>query len=268
MDKKLRTMAAAVCSQKTHVATTWRSYPMQAPPFAALQRSAPLLLRRSVHTSSSLRKRRRNPEDEELSQLLQNYREELRKTPRPAVYLTLASLVPVVVAPLTMSLGGYYYPEMAYLQFAAANCVLSFYGGIRWGISVPENSPLQPDSLNLGLGKALFFFAWTSLVLWDSLCESALMLVGGIILAACGGGRDALSLPVLAYFSENHVFPGDILLRSRHFVALSCLSRKIIEGAKFKIKLVAMTLMRSLYRRRTDAENTRYKRHRVTKGTF
>ncbi|KAM3914173.1 transmembrane protein 69 isoform 2-T3 [Leptodactylus fuscus] len=163
--------------------------PLQRPITAALpplQRPSPLL-HCGVHTSSSLHKRRSSAEDDEVSQALQNYGQELRKTPRPAVYLSLAGLLPVVAAPLTMTFGGYYYPEMAFLQLAAANCLLSFYGGIRWGISVPDNSPLRPDSLNLGLGALLPLVAWTSLLLSDNIGVSALMLIGGMLMGVLGG---------------------------------------------------------------------------------
>lgn len=177
-----------MCRQGLHAVNTWRWYRTQAPAIAALptqQRSAPVASC-GLHTSSSLHKRKRS-DDDEFTQALQSYRQELRKTPRPAVYLSLAGLVPVVVAPLTMTFGGYYYPEMAFLQLAAANCLLSFYGGIRWGISVPENSPLRPDSVNLLLGALLPFIAWTSLVISDNIHTAALTVIGGMVLGIFGG---------------------------------------------------------------------------------
>ncbi|KAM4021914.1 transmembrane protein 69 [Anomaloglossus baeobatrachus] len=182
-------MAGPGCRQTTQAVTTWRSCRMPSPAIAALpalQRSTPLLCG-GFHTSASLHKRRTTDQEDEFNQVLQNYRDELKKTPRPAVYLSLAGLVPVVAAPLTMSFGGCYYPEVAFFQLAAANCLLSFYGGIRWGISIPENSPLRPDSLNLMLGAFLPFVAWTSLVLSDDISVSAVMVMGGLILGALGG---------------------------------------------------------------------------------
>ncbi|XP_075688735.1 transmembrane protein 69 [Rhinoderma darwinii] len=189
MALQLCKMAAPACRLKSDAAITWRSYRTSVTTIAALPilpRSASLLSSR-LHTSGPLQKRRRDDEDDEFNQMLQSYRQELRKTPKPAVYLSLAGLLPVLVAPLTMAFGGYYYPEMAFLQLAAANCLLSFYGGIRWGISVPENSPLRPDSLNLGLGALLPFIAWTSLVVSDDISVSALTVIGGMVFAVFGG---------------------------------------------------------------------------------
>ncbi|XP_044157452.1 transmembrane protein 69 [Bufo gargarizans] len=203
-------MAAPVCRQWSHEAVTWRT---RAPAVLALpcpQRS-PLLLARGLHTSCSLHKRRRNPEDEEFSQTLQSYRQELRKTPRPAVYLSVTGLVPVVVAPLTMCLGGYYYPEMAFLQLAAANCLLSFYGGIRWGISVPENSPIRPDSLNLGLGALLPLVAWMSLIGLDNISVAGATVIGGMLLGAVGGVGMLPPYPVWLSF-----------LRAASFLVTTC----------------------------------------------
>ncbi|CAN2390898.1 Transmembrane protein 69 [Pristimantis euphronides] len=186
---QLYTRAAPVLRQSSCAATTWRLHMVHAPPVSTLpglHRQAPPACC-GLHTSSSLHKHRRDAEEDEFQQMLRSHRQELRKTPRAAVYLSLASLLPVVGAPLTMSLGGYYYPEMAFLQLAAASCLLSFYGGIRWGISVPENSPLRPDALNLGLGALLPFFAWTSLVVSDDMSVAALMLIGGMLLGVFGG---------------------------------------------------------------------------------
>lgn len=177
-----------MCRDRLHAADTWRSYRTQASAIAALPvplRSAPLASC-GLHTSSSLHKRKRS-DDDEFNQTLQSYRQELRKMPRPAVYLSLAGLVPTVVAPLTMIFGGNYYPEMAFLQLAAANCLLSFYGGIRWGISVPEDSPLRPDSVNLMLGALLPFVAWMSLVISDNIATAALTSIGGMVFGIFGG---------------------------------------------------------------------------------
>ncbi|XP_056387670.1 transmembrane protein 69 [Hyla sarda] len=182
-------MAAPVCRQKSHAVITWKSYMTQFPAMAALTtlRCPPPPLSRGFHSSSSLHKRRRNEQDDEFNQMLENHRQELKKTPRSAVYLSLAGLAPMVVAPLTMSIGGYYYPEMAYLQIATASCLLSFYGGIRWGISVPENSPWGPDSLNFLLGALLPFVAWTALLTSDDILVSALTVISGMVLGVFGG---------------------------------------------------------------------------------
>ncbi|XP_069837358.1 transmembrane protein 69 isoform X2 [Dendropsophus ebraccatus] len=181
-------MAAPVCEQRSYVAITWRSYRMQFPTTAAVpsvQWPSPPLIR-GFHTSSLLHKRR-DKQDDEFREMLQNYRQELKKTPRPAVYLSLAALAPVAVAPLTMSIGGHYYPEMAFMQIAAANCLLSFYGGMRWVIPAPENSPLRHDTLNLLLGALLPFMAWMSLVISDNISVSALTWICGMLLGVFGG---------------------------------------------------------------------------------
>ncbi|XP_071984068.1 transmembrane protein 69 isoform X1 [Engystomops pustulosus] len=189
MALQLCKMVAPVVRQKTHMAPSWRWSRAQALAVVAhptLRCGSPLL-RCTLHTSSTLHKRRKDPQEEEFNEIIQNYRQELRKTPRPAVYLSLAGLVPVVAAPLTMSFGGHYYPEMAFLQLAAANCLLSFYGGIRWGISVPESSSLRPEALNLGLGVMLPFMAWMSLLLSDNISAAAITIIGGLLVGVFGG---------------------------------------------------------------------------------
>ncbi|XP_069594129.1 transmembrane protein 69 [Ranitomeya imitator] len=201
-------MSGPGCRQTSHASITWRSFRILASPNAALhtlQRSAPLHCC-GLHTSSSLHKRRQNAQEEEFDQMMKNYKDELRKTPRSAVYLSVAGLVPVVVAPLTMNFGGYYYPEMAFLQLASASCLLSFYGGIRWGISVPENSPFRPDSLNFILGAFLPFVAWTALVVSDDIIVAAVTVIGGLVVGALGGFGMLPPFPFWLSFLRNICF--------------------------------------------------------------
>ncbi|XP_073400566.1 transmembrane protein 69 isoform X2 [Dendrobates tinctorius] len=201
-------MAGPGCRQASHAASAWRSFRIRASPIAALptlQHSAPLHCC-GLHTSSSLHKRRLNAQEEEFDQMMQNYKDELRKTPRSAVFLSIAGLIPVVVAPLTMNFGGYYYPEMAFTQLASASCLLSFYGGIRWGISVPENSPFRPDLLNFGIGTFLQFVAWTALVVSHDILVAAVTVIGGLIVGALGGFRMLPPFPFWLSFLRNVCF--------------------------------------------------------------
>uniref|UniRef100_A0A667XJ17 Uncharacterized protein n=1 Tax=Myripristis murdjan TaxID=586833 RepID=A0A667XJ17_9TELE len=83
-----------------------------------------------LHTSAARLKRREQPEPppRELDLLRYDMRD-LRKSPKPALYLGLDGLVPFVSPPLLMGVTEIYFPELAYAQLAYGASNWSFLGG-------------------------------------------------------------------------------------------------------------------------------------------
>ncbi|OXB51153.1 UNVERIFIED_CONTAM: hypothetical protein H355_013806 [Colinus virginianus] len=100
----------------------------------------------------------------------------LKDSPKPALYLSLAGLIPLVSVPLFMVIQRTYHPELALVQVTYGAIIVSFIGGMKWGFAVPENSPAKPDWLNLANSTILPLLAWQALLLKD-ITSSAVMLV-------------------------------------------------------------------------------------------
>ncbi|NXL43788.1 TMM69 protein, partial [Podilymbus podiceps] len=100
----------------------------------------------------------------------------LKDSPKPALYLSLAGLIPFVSMPLSMAILGTYYPDVAFAQITYGAVMVSFLGGMRWGFALPENSPAKPDWLNLANSTIPPLFAWQALLFKDT-THSAIMLV-------------------------------------------------------------------------------------------
>ncbi|XP_028666649.2 transmembrane protein 69 [Erpetoichthys calabaricus] len=139
----------------------------------------------SLHTSCHHHRKKRSdvePGPRELD-LLRYDMKEVKRTPKPALYLGILGLVPFVSAPLLMAVMEVYYPEVAYAQVAYGACILSFLGGARWGFTVPEGSPAPPDWLNLANSVVPPLVAWVALLLRGSITEAALMVIMGLGIA-------------------------------------------------------------------------------------
>ncbi|NXP09745.1 TMM69 protein, partial [Thinocorus orbignyianus] len=100
----------------------------------------------------------------------------LKDSPKPALYLSLAGLIPFVSVPLIMAIQGTYYPELAFAQITYGAVTVSFLGGLRWGFALPEDSPAKPDWLNLANSTVPPLFAWQALLFKD-VTHGAIMLV-------------------------------------------------------------------------------------------
>jgi len=100
----------------------------------------------------------------------------LKDSPKPALYLSLAGLIPFVAVPLSMAIQGTYYPELAFAQITYGAVTVSFLGGMRWGFALPEASPAKPDWLNLANSTVPPLFAWQALLFQDT-TRGAVMLV-------------------------------------------------------------------------------------------
>lgn len=133
------------------------------------------------HTSVARLKKRALPEPppRELD-LLRYDMKDLLKSPRPALYLGFAGLIPFVSPTLFMAVTESYYPELAYAQLAYAASIISFLGGARWGFALPESSPAKPDWINLANSVVPSLLAWVAMLMSDSIVPAATMVIMGL----------------------------------------------------------------------------------------
>ena len=107
---------------------------------------------------------------------------ELRSSPLPALTLGIAGLVPFAAAPVYMLIHSVYMPVVSTAQIAYGACILAFLGTVRWGITLPEESNIPPDWINLGYSVVPSLIAWTGLLMPPT--AGILTLIGGLGLAA------------------------------------------------------------------------------------
>nr|XP_046246857.1 transmembrane protein 69-like [Scatophagus argus]XP_046246858.1 transmembrane protein 69-like [Scatophagus argus]XP_046246859.1 transmembrane protein 69-like [Scatophagus argus] len=140
---------------------------------------APFLLRNQHFHSSVVRLKKRPqpvPPPRELD-LLRYDMQDLWKSPKPALYLWFAGLIPFVTPTLFMAVTESYYPELAFAQLAYGASMLSFLGGARWGFALPEGSPAQPDWKNLANSVVPSIFAWVTIMMSYSFTTAATMVI-------------------------------------------------------------------------------------------
>lgn len=104
-------------------------------------------------------------------------------SPKPALYVTLAGLIPFVAPPLVMLMTKTYIPILAFTQMAYGASFLSFLGGIRWGFALPEGSPAKPDYLNLASSIAPLFLSWFAFLISERLSEAIVTVIMGMGIA-------------------------------------------------------------------------------------
>lgn len=130
----------------------------------------------AFHTSFPLLKKKPPREAPREPGLLRQSMRSLKDSPKPALYLSFAGLIPLVSMPLLMVLQRTYHPELAFVQVTYGAVIVSFIGGMKWGFAVPENSPAKPDWLNLANSTVLPLLAWQALLMKD-ITSSAVMIV-------------------------------------------------------------------------------------------
>lgn len=143
--------------------------------------SGSLIRADSIH-SSSQRLKKRQPEEpppRELD-LLRYDLKDLKKAPKPALYLGLSGLVPFVSTPLLMAITETYIPELAYAQVVYGASIVSFLGGARWGFALPEGSPAKPDWLNLANSVVPSIIAWVALLFSHNIIQSGMLVIIGL----------------------------------------------------------------------------------------
>lgn len=113
---------------------------------------------------------------------------QIRSSPLPALVFGIFGLAPFVGFPGYMVLAQAYIPSLAFAQVVYGATILSFLGGIRWGITVPEESLSRPDWSNLGYSVAPPLIAWAGLLLPDPL--SLFTIMTGLIGTAYSGAKE------------------------------------------------------------------------------
>ncbi|XP_037683287.1 transmembrane protein 69 [Choloepus didactylus] len=107
----------------------------------------------------------------------------LPDSPKPALYITLAGLIPFFAPPLIMVMTKTYIPVLAFTQMAYGASFLSFLGGVRWGFALPESSPAKPDFLNLANSTAPVLFSWFAFLICERLSEAIVTVIIGLGIA-------------------------------------------------------------------------------------
>lgn len=107
----------------------------------------------------------------------------LPHSPKPALYITLAGLIPFIAPPLIMVMTKTYIPELAFTQMAYGASFLSFLGGVRWGFALPEGSPAKPDYLNLANSATPIVFSWFAILISERLSEAIVLVIIGLGIA-------------------------------------------------------------------------------------
>ncbi|XP_054427610.1 transmembrane protein 69 [Pteronotus mesoamericanus] len=107
----------------------------------------------------------------------------LPDSPKPAIYVSLAGLIPFFAPPLIMVMAETYIPALAFTQMAYGASFLSFLGGIRWGFALPEGSPAKSDFLNLASSTAPVVFSWLAFLISERLSEAIVTVIIGLGIA-------------------------------------------------------------------------------------
>ncbi|XP_034979829.1 transmembrane protein 69 [Zootoca vivipara] len=148
------------------------------------QASASITKARGFHSSCCIWKKKQPPEPEPRQlDLLRYDMPSLKDSPKPALYLGIAGLIPFVSVPLLMAIQEVSYPELVFAQIAYGASILSFLGGIRWGFALPEGSPASPDWINLASSVVPSVLAWFTLLFKDDLTQAGVMLIIGLGIA-------------------------------------------------------------------------------------
>lgn len=100
----------------------------------------------------------------------------IKKTPRPAFILGVLGATPFMAVPLMMCSMQVYHWGLASGQVLYGACILSFLGGVRWGYTLPDNSPAGPNWSNLATGAVFPYTAFTSLLLMENINVAAVAL--------------------------------------------------------------------------------------------
>lgn len=107
----------------------------------------------------------------------------LTDSPKPALYITLAGLIPFVAPPLVMVMTKTYIPTLALTQMAYGASFLSFLGGVRWGFALPQDSPAKPDFLNLANSMGPVVFSWLAFLTFERLNVAIVTVMIGLGMA-------------------------------------------------------------------------------------
>ena len=88
----------------------------------------------------------------------------ITSTPPPALTLGLAGLIPFISAPVYMYNAGFFLPAIATAQLTYGATILSFLGGVRWGLLVQGEDDLPPSWSQYTWSVTPSLLAWTALL--------------------------------------------------------------------------------------------------------
>ncbi|XP_060077443.1 transmembrane protein 69-like [Ylistrum balloti] len=101
---------------------------------------------------------------------------ELKTSPIPALVLGFSGLIPFVAAPMYIVTSQLFLPDIAFAQVVYGATILSFLGGVRWGMTIPENGILRPNWFNLTYSVTPSLVAWAGVLMPSPFSSLTLML--------------------------------------------------------------------------------------------
>ena len=103
---------------------------------------------------------------------------QVRHSPTPALALGFSGLIPFVAAPVYMINCGVFMPDVAQAQLCYGASILSFLGGVRWGLTLPLGTTQPPNWSNLLYGVTPSLIAWLGLLASQPI--GFLTVIGGL----------------------------------------------------------------------------------------
>ncbi|XP_037786168.1 transmembrane protein 69-like [Penaeus monodon] len=103
---------------------------------------------------------------------------QVRYSPTPALVLGFSGLIPFVAAPLYIASSGVFMPEVAEAQLFYGASILSFLGGVRWGLTLPKESAQPPGWYNLSYSVTPSLIAVSGLLMPQTM--GTLTIIGGL----------------------------------------------------------------------------------------
>lgn len=102
----------------------------------------------------------------------------LRHSPAPALGLGLAGLIPFVAAPAYMYNAGVFLPSIATAQLTYGATILSFLGGVRWGLLASGGPHLPPTWSQYSWSVTPSLIAWAALLIPNQAAATTLCAAG------------------------------------------------------------------------------------------
>jgi len=102
----------------------------------------------------------------------------LRHAPPPALGLGLAGLIPFMAAPAYMYNAGVFLPSIATAQLTYGATILSFLGGVRWGLLASGSPLLPPTWSQYSWSVTPSLVAWVALLIPNQPAATTLCVAG------------------------------------------------------------------------------------------
>ena len=135
--------------------------------------------KRQSLTSSNINNTRSFFEDRETKALtIFKDLKHIKSSPMPALVLGLSGLVPFIAAPAYMILSDAFLQTIALYQVAYGATILSFLGGVRWGLTLTEESGVRPNWFNLGYSVTPSLIAWVGLMMPNIILSDLILMTG------------------------------------------------------------------------------------------